>query len=192
MKLLIYTLTCLAALLLVLGCARSCYVRSDLYRRRHPPQDGQQQQQQQQQQHGRSSLVEYLSNSLPRRRPLNAPPTYEDATKNDNVAFEPDDNNGAGGGSSGPPTYDESGPMPTCASEPRFRTEEDAVVVVAGEHPPPYASRNPTPILAVRRQGQNDRENENVNEIRALEDSDEEQQDEDQGDQRNGDKEGGS
>ena len=30
------------------------------------------------------SFLDYVSASLPRRRPANAPPTYDDAVKNDN------------------------------------------------------------------------------------------------------------
>merc|ERR1719237_1618778 len=36
----------------------------------------------------RVSFLDYVSSSLPRRRPANAPPTYDDAVKNDNEAFE--------------------------------------------------------------------------------------------------------
>ena len=32
----------------------------------------------------RVSFLDYVSSSLPRRRPANAPPTYDDAVKNDN------------------------------------------------------------------------------------------------------------
>lgn len=84
--LLIYTLAAISSTLIIVGCVRACILRSSCAQsdetepdRRRP-----------------SRILEYLSNSLP-RRPRNAPPTYDDAVKNE--GFEPDES---------PPSYSQA------------------------------------------------------------------------------------
>ncbi|TRY72049.1 hypothetical protein TCAL_10869, partial [Tigriopus californicus] len=84
--LLIYTLAAISSSLIILGCVRACILRSACARSEEPATDRRP-----------SGIMEYLSNSLP-RRPRNAPPTYDDAVKN-NEGFEPDER---------PPSYSQA------------------------------------------------------------------------------------
>lgn len=89
LRAMVFTLAAVCTILLCIGCIRTCVIRS--LRRRNGSAAAEASDNGDGTTSGRrrrASFLNYVSASLPRRRPANAPPTYDDAVKNDNEAFE--------------------------------------------------------------------------------------------------------